>query len=122
MATSVKRNWLTEHRRWEDVFSAACGVLIVLSPIIIGVGDNTAIAINTGLAGILIAMLAFQEMMWLRRWEEVAELLCGAWVIASPFALEYGGALRNWHIVLGSAVVILALFELWQDRNRKFES
>lgn len=122
MAISVKSNWITEHRRWEDVFSAAIGFLIVLSPILNGAGATTAVIVNVGLAGVLIFALALMELVYVQRWEEVLEMICGAWVVASPIWFGYGGAIRIWHFVLGALVVILALFELWQDRNRRTAS
>ena len=119
MNTSVEKGWLTEHRRWEDFCSAGLGVLIVLSPGLLGPDVAAAVAVSAGLAGVLITMLALLEIMSLQRWEEVLELVCGLWVLASPFVFGYGGALRLSHFVLGAAVVLLALLELWQDRNRK---
>lgn len=119
MNTSVEKGWLTEHRRWEDFCSAGLGVLIVLSPGLLGSDVAAAVAVSAGLAGVLITMLALLEIMSLQRWEEVLELVCGLWVVASPFVFGYGGALRLSHFVLGAAVVLLALLELWQDRNRK---
>ena len=43
-------------------------------------------------------------------------------MMASPFVLDYAGMLRTWHIVLGAAVAVLAVLELWQDRNRNLEA
>ena len=40
--------------------------------------------------------------------------------MVAPFALNYGGMLRNWHIVLGACVALLAVLEIWQDRDRQF--
>lgn len=122
MSTSVKQSWFTEHRGWEDFCSAGLGVLIVLSPGLLGANVGTAIVISAGLTGVLITMIALLEIMSLRRWEELLELVCGLWVVASPIVLSYGGALRLSHFVLGAAVVVLALLELWQDRNRRLES
>ena len=121
MDASVEKGWFTRHRRWEDYVSAAIGVLILLSPILAGAGANVPVVISTGLAGVLITMLALLETLSLRRWEEVLELLCGLWVVASPMLLGYGGFLATAHFVLGGLVCILALLELWQDRNRRLE-
>ncbi|MGO4838094.1 SPW repeat protein [Rhizobiaceae sp. 2RAB30] len=49
-------------------------------------------------------------------------LICGAWMVIQPFVLRYGGTLRTWHIVLGAVVALLALLEIWQDRNRALEA
>jgi len=44
-------------------------------------------------------------------------MTCGLWLIASPFVFGYAdaGTLRYWHVVLGIAVVLLAVLELRQD-------
>lgn len=123
MTITIDRSgWLTEHRGWEDVCSAVLGVLILLSPLLAVAEASTAIIISAGLAGIVITMLALLELMSLERWEEVLELVAGAWVVASPLVLGYGGVLRLSHFVLGAAVILLALLELWQDRQRRFEA
>ncbi len=121
MAYSLGHSWITEHRRWEDYLSAAIGVLVVLSPALAAGNAATAVTISTGFVGVMIVALAMLELMSLQRWEEVLELICGAWVIASPFVLNYGGQLRVWHFVLGGIVVALALLELAQDRNRNLK-
>ncbi len=121
MAYSLGHSWITEHRHWEDYLSAAIGVLVVLSPSLAAGNAATAVTISTGFVGVMIVALAMLELMSLQRWEEVLELICGAWVIASPFVLTYGGQLRVWHFVLGGIVVALALLELAQDRNRNLK-
>jgi hypothetical protein len=65
-------------------------------------------------------MLALLELMSLERWEEILELVAGLWVVLSPLVFGYGGTLRVAHYLLGGLVAALALFELWQDRNRHF--
>ena len=119
MNASVEKGWFTEHRGWEDYCSAGLGVLIVLSPILAGGPVETAVMISAGLAGVLITMFALLEIMVIERWEEVLELACGLWVIVSPLLLDYGGILATSHFVLGGLVCVLALLELWQDRNRR---
>ncbi len=115
MENIAHQKWFTEHRGWEDFCSALLGGLIVLSPIV--TDATTVVTINAGLIGIFIVGLALVELMSLQRWEEIFELGCGGWIMASPFVLQYGNDLRLIHLILGGAVVILALFELWQDRK-----
>ncbi len=122
MNTTIRQGWFTEHRGWEDFCSAGLGVLILLSPILVGAEATTAITISAGLVGVVITMLALLEIMSLQRWEEVLELLCGLWVVISPMVFNYGGTLRLAHFVLGGLVVLLALLELWQDRKRRLDA
>lgn len=117
-----KGGWLTRHRGWEDVCSAILGVLIVLSPALAGAEASVALTISAGLAGVIITMLALLELMSLERWEEILELAAGLWMVLSPLVLGYDGTLRVVHFVLGGLVAALALFELWQDRNRRFDA
>jgi len=117
---SEQRGWLTRHRGWEDVCSAILGVLIVLSPALAGAEAGVALTISAGLAGLIITMLALLELLSLERWEELLELAAGLWMVLSPLVLGYDGTLRVVHYVLGGLVAVLALFELWQDRNRRF--
>lgn len=122
MNTTIGHGWFTEHRGWEDFCSAGLGILILLSPILVGAEATTAITISAGLVGVVITMLALLEIMSLQRWEEVLELLCGLWVVISPMVFNYGGTLRLAHFVLGGLVVLLALLELWQDRKRRLDA
>ena len=117
MENTAHHNWFTEHRGWEDFCSALFGGLIILSPVIDG--TSTVITVNAGIFGVLIVGLALVEFMSLQRWEEILELVCGGWIMASPFVMLYGNDLRLIHLILGGGVVILALFELWQDRKRR---
>lgn len=113
---------LLKHQTWEDGASMILGLLVVLSPWLSDAATSVGIMTVTGFVGFLIVAMAGLEMVSLRRWEETIETLCGAWLIVSPYVLGYSGALRSWHIALGVLVVALALFELWQDWDRKLEA
>lgn len=119
MSILSQQRWITEHRGWEDFASAGAGLLLLLSPLLAGANEAPMVAINAGLFGVLIAAIALIERDALQRWEELAEGLCGAWVLASPLVFSYGGVLRAAHFLLGAAVLALALLELWQDRRRR---
>ena len=107
------------HRSWEDWVSMLVGVLIGFSPWLAGQPDNPAVLGNALVVGLLVFGLAELTYVSLTRWEEIGEIACGLWLIASPFTFGYAesGALRYWHFLLGAAVVLLAALELWQDRT-----
>jgi hypothetical protein len=105
------------HRTWEDWAGITLGILIVLSPVLAGQHEPEAAMFNAAIVGVLVLALAAFELVDLHRSEEVGQMACGLWLIASPFAFGYvdGGALMVWHFSLGAVVVLLAAFELWQD-------
>lgn len=108
---------LKEHRTWEDYVGIFLGVLIGLTPYIAGETASQAVILNAMVVGILVLMLASFELVHLHRSEEIAEFLCGAWLVASPFVFGYAeaGSLRWWHFSLGALVALLAVLEYWQD-------
>ena len=112
------------HRTWEDWLGMLLGVLIVLSPWFPMQADHemvdaerSLIILNAFTVGILVFGLAQLEYVALQRWEEVAEIVLGVWLIASPYIFGYSadGLLRFWHSSLGGLVVLLATLQLWQD-------
>jgi len=105
------------HRTWEDWVGILIGALIVLSPSFAGQADDPSVMLNAGLIGVLVLSLAAVELVDLHRWEEIGEIACGLWLIASPYIFGYAGTgmLQYWHFALGAVVVLLATTELWQD-------
>jgi hypothetical protein len=112
------------HRTWEDWCGMLLGLLIVLSPWFptqsgheLVTGDRSNVLLNTITVGILVFGLAQLEYIALQRWEQVAEIILGLWLIASPYIFGYhaDGLLRFWHSSLGGIVVLLAALQLWQD-------
>src|SRR5438552_11353615 len=73
------------HRTWEDWVGIAFGSLIVVSPLFVGQTVDEAVVLNTGLIGTVVLALAALQLADLHRWEELAELASGLWLIASPF-------------------------------------
>ncbi len=68
--------------------------------------------------GLIIIFVAQLEIVALARWEEIINLICGAWILVAPLILDYSGNLRLWHFGLGGLVVIITLLELWQDKQK----
>jgi O-antigen/teichoic acid export membrane protein len=105
------------HHTWEDWVGMALGVVIGFSPWYTGQQGDAVVSWNAVIVGALVLALAALELAGLQRWEEVCEIVCGLWLVASPFMFGYIGAgtLGYWHFVLGVLVALLAAWELWQD-------
>ena len=116
--------YFNTHRTWEDWLGMLFGVLIVLSPWFptqtsheVIDADRSYVILNTFAVGIIVFGLGQLEYVALQRWEEVAGILVGLWLIASPYLFGYSGdgMLRFYHSTLGSLVLLLAALQLWQD-------
>src|SRR5258707_14384885 len=112
------------HRTWEDWCGMLLGVLIVLSPWLPTQSSHELVdterghmILNTFVIGIVVFGLAQLEYVALQRWEEVAAIFVGLWLIASPYVFGYSGdgLLRFYHTTLGGLVLLLAALQLWQE-------
>ena len=87
--------FFSTHRPWEDWFGMLLGVLIVVSPWFpfqptheVMDAERSIMILNTFVVGMLVFGLAQLEYVALQRWEEVAEIALGLWLIASPVHLR----------------------------------
>jgi drug/metabolite transporter (DMT)-like permease len=112
------------HRTWEDWCGMLLGLLIALSPWFLTQQGHEAadagrslVILNTVMVGIVVFGLAQLEYVSLQRWEEVAAVVAGLWLMLSPYFFGYhdDGLLRFWHSGLGALVVLLSTLQLWQD-------
>lgn len=114
--------FLNTHRTWEDWCGMLLGALIVASPWFpnqdqAAITSNQTAVLNTVAIGLLVFGISQLEYVALQRWEEVATILAGLWLIVSPYVIGYSGDgfLRVYHTSLGAAVVLLGILQLWQD-------
>ena len=109
------------HRSWEDLFSAALGVLLLVSPILVEGDMPPPVMFSVLIAGIVILAVSLFEIMMAGRWEEVIQFALGVWLAVSVFVLDYGIAfeLRALHFAIGALVAFMAAFEFWQDSLKK---
>ena len=115
---------LGTHRTWEDWCGMLLGVLIILSPWFpnqtgydVIDSDRSMMILNTFTVGMIVLGLAQLEYVALQRWQEIAEIILGLWLIASPAIFGYANdsLMLLWHSVLGILVVLLGALQLWQD-------
>src|SRR4030088_3091000 len=116
--------FFSTHRTWEDWCGMLLGLLIVLSPWFptntsheLVTPERSSVILNAFAVGIVVFGLAQLEYIALQRWQEVAEIMLGLWLIASPYIFGYSGdgMFRIWHSSLCALVVLLAALQLWQD-------
>ncbi|MDI3559820.1 SPW repeat protein [Bradyrhizobium sp. Arg816] len=115
-------SFFNTHRTWEDWCGMLLGALIVASPWFpiqdhAPVVEYQVMVLNTVAIGLVVFGLSQLEYVALQRWQEVATILVGLWLIVSPYVFGYSGEgfLRIYHTTLGAVAVILGVLQLWQD-------
>lgn len=121
MANSMFRS---SDRTWADWLAIALGIAIVLAPWATLQTGNRAVVVNAAIAGFAVMMLAELDLLSVRRWTEIGQLLLGVWVAMSPIVFGYAGSgpLRIWHIVAGLLVAVLGAMALWRPGSEKSNS
>jgi hypothetical protein len=102
-------------RQWEDWASWVLGIWLLLSPWIL-LFEPDASALHTAVAvALLLLLVEVVELSVFRTWEEWINVLLGAWLVISPWVLGIASkaATANF-VVIGTAVLALALYEIRQ--------
>src|SRR3974390_901009 len=100
-------------KQWEDWASWMLGLWLLLSPWALFF-DNETVALENALAvGALIIVAEIVELSIFRDWEEGINVVLGAWLAVSPWALGVASGAARWNfLIVGALVVALALYEI----------
>jgi len=104
---------------WQDYVSVLVGIWLMVSPWVLGIQGNLAAIGNCVVIGGVMVAFAVVEMFIHESWEEWSEIVLGAWLIGSPWILEFTGipvAMQN-ALICGGIVTVLALWVLATDRD-----
>lgn len=105
------------YRHWQDWADLMLGLLILLSPWLMGFTEARQPTINAFVVGGLIIALSALAIRHLEPWEEWVQIAFGIWLILSPWLLDYSAAngARSSHVALGLLITLLAASELWEE-------
>ncbi|SIQ94214.1 SPW repeat-containing protein [Janthinobacterium sp. TND4EL3] len=111
MATNFKL------KRWQDQVILLLGLWLIVSPWAFSYPEGSPQMLNALLSGLVIAVLAAFDLYKTYFWAVVVNLLVGVWVAVSPWVLRLADQrVVMWNeLIVGIAVVILALWELRTD-------
>lgn len=100
-------------KQWEDWASWLLGLWLLLSPWTLFF-DNEPRAMENALAvGALIIIAEIVELSIFRDWEEWINVVLGAWLAISPWALNIANGAARWNfLIVGILVLALALYEI----------
>jgi succinate dehydrogenase/fumarate reductase cytochrome b subunit len=104
-------------RRWQDQAILLLGLWLFVSPWVLAYASGSPQAMNAWIAGAVIAVLAAFDLVKTYAWAVLVNLLAGVWVAVSPWipAMADRGPMMSNSLIVGIAVVVLALWELRSD-------
>jgi nitric oxide reductase large subunit len=96
--------------------NAVLGLVLLVSPWLLGFTDESNAAWNAWIFGIAITVIAGAALSQRQTWEEWVNLILGIWVAISPWAVGFTNlTAASWlHLVIGVIVAVLAAVELWR--------
>ena len=111
MATNFKL------KRWQDQVILLLGLWLIVSPWAFSYPEGSPQMMNAIVSGLVIAVLAAFDLYKTYFWAVVVNLLVGVWVAVSPWVLRLADQrVVMWNeLIVGIAVVVLALWELRTD-------
>ncbi|MET3132282.1 flagellar biosynthesis protein FliQ [Oxalobacteraceae bacterium GrIS 1.11] len=104
-------------RRWQDQLILILGLWLIVSPWAFAYPEGSPQMMNAFVSGLVITVLAAFDLYKTYFWAVVVNLLVGVWVAVSPWVLRIADqrAVMLNELIVGIAVVILALWELRTD-------
>lgn len=112
---ATARSW--DMQRWQDWANMLFGLLLAVSPWLLGFTGFEGATLNAVIIGGLIFALSALALTLLDRWEAYISGLLGVWAMLSPWLIgftAYDPAMLA-HIGLGGLVVVVAVIEVWQS-------
>jgi hypothetical protein len=106
---------------WGDVAALALAIFLFVSPWLCGYAGHPAAGRDAWICGAVIAVASVSALIIGAGWEEWASLAAGLWLVLSPwlFGFEHTAptAMRI-EVMVGVGVVVIALANLWAERER----
>jgi len=104
-------------RRWQDQLILLLGLWQFITPWVFSYPIPSPEATNAFITGAVLAILSAFELYKTYLWAVIVNLLVGIWVVLAPWALHVANQRDiKWDgILVGLAVVILALWEMRTD-------
>lgn len=102
---------------WEEWTTLVIGLWLFASPWALHPDDPEAAA-NFLVVGVLVITFELVTFYTFRVWEEFINIVLGAWLIFSSFAMSGLAAVAN-AVVCGALLLAVSLYEIWDDRRQR---
>src|SRR5215469_12037780 len=109
----------TPPKGWENWATLLIGVWLCASPWLLQLDDPAAMQ-NFVAVGFLVIIGELFTFYTLRFWEEWINIVLGAWLLVSPWAMAFTSpAATTSAVVVGLLLLALSFYEMWDDRPRQ---
>lgn len=110
---------MMEGKKAQDWINLALAVCLFVSPWALGFVDDTVPAWNARIVGVVLGVLAVATLSVFAEWEEWANLVLGAWLVVSPWLLQFASSeSAMWtHVVIGVLVAAMSGWAVWDYRQ-----
>lgn len=110
---------MTPFKHWQDPVSAVLGLWLAISPWVLGFQSDVAAIPNAVIVGLAIFAVALAASFRPQAWQPWASLLLGAWLAASPWALDFAfvNEAKLGALIVGIVIAALAAGILLKDRD-----
>ena len=106
-------------KQWEDWCNWLLGIWLCISPWTLQFNLDSVATQATVIPGLLIIVAEVVTLSVFRAWEEWINVILGAWLVISPWALGISvPAARANFAVVGLLVMALAFYEFWEARRQ----
>ena len=107
-------NWRTQ----TNLLNAMFGALLFVSPWLLGFSGEVA-GWNAWIGGAVLVVISMTAVTHFAEWKEWIDLAVGAWILASPWALNFpaDSPQVKIHVLAGGIVTILAAVDLWKEHH-----
>ena len=103
----------TPPRQWQDWCSWALGIWLCISPWALRFDLEPSATHTAVVTGFLLILTEGMTLSVFRAWEEWINVVLGAWLVISPWALGIANGVARWNfLIVGTLVIALALYEI----------
>jgi hypothetical protein len=110
---------MTKSKYFQDWVNLVLAILLFISPWLLAFSTDMVASTNAWISGVVVGAIAVAALTAFAEWEEWLEMLVGAWIVISPWALGFSpDRSATWsHVILGLLMVAFAASEVYQLRR-----
>ncbi len=110
---------MMEGKKAQDWINLVLAVCLFASPWALGFAAEAMPAWNAWIVGIVLGIFAVATLSMFAEWEEWANLVLAAWLVVSPWVLQFAtNQSAMWtHVVIGLLVAAMSAWAVWDNRQ-----